>query len=330
MTLHAPLLAQNGTYDARALRQLVDLQHGFGVVGDGDLKVTQRGAGANMSVDVAAGRAIIPNSTATRGNYLCRSDAVTNVAIAAAPTAPNSRIDLIVARVYDTEYGDGSDTWEIVRVAGTPATSPVPPALPAGSIYLAQVTVGSDVASITNAAIGDLRYYATAVTYSDNAPLLATAGQLLVRTTGQIVARTGFDWISTPMSSQFKAGVTAIGSTALTATSSAYGTTTLTQPPGSVHVFADATGAFGTGSSNGVCEFIVEISIDGGSTWTAGPTVTEIAETNVTPRSIHATHLRSNVSPSGTVCARVMARRTTAQAVTVSAASVRCWTTPAS
>src|SRR4051812_21268268 len=67
-----------------------------------DLAVSQRGAGANMSVDVAIGRALyqITNSHLTPSKtykVYHDSDAVENVLIAAAD-ATNPRIDIIVMK----------------------------------------------------------------------------------------------------------------------------------------------------------------------------------------------------------------------------------------
>lgn len=68
--------------------------------------------------------------------------------IAAAPSAPNDRIDLIVV---DCVTGVAS------VVAGTPATSPAAPALPAGKMQIAQVSVPNGTSAISNANITDLR-----------------------------------------------------------------------------------------------------------------------------------------------------------------------------
>jgi hypothetical protein len=331
MAYLTPLFQQNGSYPASEIRALIsEAFPGTGVVGSGDLKVTQRGAGANMSVDVEPGRCVIENSTSSRGRYLCSSTTTVNVAISAAPSAGNSRIDLVLAAVSDTEYGDGADTWAVFVLAGTPGSSPSAPSTPAGAIVLARVLVGAEVATITNANITDYRSYAAAVTYTDRTPTDAVDGQVLVDADGIVTVRSDGAWVPQVSTAQFPAGVTTIGSTALTATTTAYGTTTLTQPPGPVNVMADFSGSFVCGSStNGVIEAIVEISLNGGSTWTAGPTITDLSENTLLPRSISASHLRANVTPSGTVKARVMMRRTTATAVTISTSHVRCYVTPA-
>lgn len=162
MTLYTPYLleAVTGdtaiTYHAQAFRQLVGALVPFsGVVGANDLTVSQRAAGANMSVDVAAGQCFIKGgSVANQGTYQCLSDAVTNVAI-----SPNSsgstRTDLIVAQIYDKQADGGTQyAWNIIALAGTTTT-------PTSAIPLAQVAVANAATSITTANITDVRQRAS-------------------------------------------------------------------------------------------------------------------------------------------------------------------------
>ena len=194
MTLYAPLHAQNLTYSATLDRQLIDsLYSQGGIVLHTDLAVTQRGAGANMSVDVSSGHVVVTGTDAAgQGKYLCWSDATTNVVIATAPTAGNSRIDLIVAQVRDADQNGGANNdWVIAAVTGTPATTgtQAAPAAPASSFVLAQIAVGPSVTSIVNANIADLRtptilgkannpsgriYAVTGTMSTTNAPLFLT------------------------------------------------------------------------------------------------------------------------------------------------------------
>lgn len=156
MTLHRPVAMQNAGLSAFDLRQVTDFAHGPGVGAAGDLKVTQRGAGANMSVDVAAGRGVIPGPS---GSYVVTSDDVENLAIAAAPGAGNGRIDLVVARARDEQaMGVGADNdWVLEVITGTPGASPTVPATPAYATPLARVTLTDATSSITNAIITDAR-----------------------------------------------------------------------------------------------------------------------------------------------------------------------------
>lgn len=120
------------------------------------LSVAQRGAGANMSVDVGSGIAQVPAPTAGHGGWYVENDATLNVAIAAAH-ATLARIDVVIARVADPQYHVGGDGLAAIKViTGTPAGSPVAPTPPTSDgayIVLAQVAVGAAVTSITNANI---------------------------------------------------------------------------------------------------------------------------------------------------------------------------------
>lgn len=149
-------------------------QHGLqeGVYDAGDFDVTQRGAGANMSVDVAAGGAWVQgDDTARQGFYHLVNDATVNVAVSAAhATLP--RVDQVVARVYDSSVAGGSDTPAVEVIAGTATsgaqcTDPAAAnyrtgaaALPNGCVRLADVQVDAAVASIVNAKIYDRRPWA--------------------------------------------------------------------------------------------------------------------------------------------------------------------------
>lgn len=165
MAAQNPPLALQGAGDggilhpAKLFRQLVkDLAGGAsGVFHTGDLAVAQNGT-PNMSVNVAAGSAVIAGTaTADQGSYYAYNDATVNLAIAAAD-ATNPRIDIVVAKVVDT--ATDSDTWSLAMVTGTPAASPTPPSAPANSITLAQVAVAANATSIVNANITDKRGFA--------------------------------------------------------------------------------------------------------------------------------------------------------------------------
>jgi hypothetical protein len=113
-------------------------------------------AGSGMTVNVAAGQVAVPTANAT-GTLICTSDAVEPVALAAAP-GTNSRIDLVVcqARGNDLDGGANND-FIFAPVTGTVAASPVAPAVPANSVALAQIAVGTGVAAIVAGNITDAR-----------------------------------------------------------------------------------------------------------------------------------------------------------------------------
>lgn len=150
-----------GTYALDLRRALFAQWRGQGVTDGGALDVTQRGAGANMSVDVAGGIAMIADGNLLPGLYPFVNDATANLTVSAAdPT--DDRIDIVVARVYDTERSDGSDEKVFEIIEGTPDATPAAPATPARCLLLAEINVAAAATSITNAAITEKRVWAEA------------------------------------------------------------------------------------------------------------------------------------------------------------------------
>lgn len=128
-----------------------------GVARSYDLSVVQRGAGANMSVDIGRGGCLVGGTvSADQGEYFVYNDATVNVVISAA-NVTNPRIDVIGVRVQDQEHGDGSDSATIAVVTGTPAGSPAVPTLPANFLTLAHVAVAANASSIVTGNITDKR-----------------------------------------------------------------------------------------------------------------------------------------------------------------------------
>lgn len=142
-----------------------------GVGGPTHLEVTQRAAGANFSVDVAAGfAAITGDDTTNQGVYICQNTAVVNVPV---PTAPpsGSEIHRIVAWVKDPLHeGSFSDyEWTIECLDDTGSGTP---AQPDSAITLALVTVTSSTANITGNEINNQRSTAAVLSQSSNLRML--------------------------------------------------------------------------------------------------------------------------------------------------------------
>lgn len=156
-----PLWMQNASYGAVRDRELVATLWSPGVRGPTNLLVAPRAAGANLSVDVAAGQCVIAGTdTPTQMAYLARNAAGINLPINGPPPAGQTRIDRIVARVYDTAVIGGSvNGWTIEVVEGTAAVSPAPPAVPASALALARVSVPAGLAAVAAANITDDRVY---------------------------------------------------------------------------------------------------------------------------------------------------------------------------
>lgn len=156
------------------------------------LNATQRGAGANMSVDVQIGDALIPRSDATYA-HPAWADAIYNQAITTADVS-NPRRDIVVMYIdyaQTPSTGVSNNTNGVVKiavVAGTPAGSPSDPSDPTiqsavGSgnpfIKLARVRVAAGATSITNSVIDDLRTFATPVMGNAGAPGQLVNGQIV-------------------------------------------------------------------------------------------------------------------------------------------------------
>ena len=128
-----------------------------GVVNASDFTVAQRAAGANMSVDVAAGYAWIRGTeSAHQGAYHVYNDGTVNLSVAASD-ATNPRIDLVIAKVQDAFYSGATRTASVTIVTGTPAASPTDPTLPANALVLARVRVPATSTSVVTANITDVR-----------------------------------------------------------------------------------------------------------------------------------------------------------------------------
>lgn len=153
-----PSWLQNGTHPAENDRLTATgvLWKSAGVADYAALRVSQS-ATPGMSVQVAAGHAIIAGSqSSNQGFYIAYNDAAATVAIATADPSL-SRIDRICVVVQDSYYSGSNNQVIFQAVTGTPNAVPVPPAAPANSVTLALVTVGSGASSIVDANIVDSR-----------------------------------------------------------------------------------------------------------------------------------------------------------------------------
>lgn len=174
MALEIPRFLQTKQYSAKALRAaFLDGPLQAGVYGAADLKVAQRAAGANMSVEVPVGAAWVRGSnTARQGLYNVYNDATVNPAISANASG-NPRVDQIILRVYDSVDGAAAQdlaTIEVITGTGTAGAQITNPAaanyragaaaLPSSSLLLADVLVANGAASIVTANIVDRRPWA--------------------------------------------------------------------------------------------------------------------------------------------------------------------------
>jgi hypothetical protein len=167
-----------------------------GVIPNGGLNAlwtTAQGT-PNMTVNVATGQAVVQGSTTTtQGPYVYTLDSAKTVTIAAAhATLP--RIDLVAIRVRDSNVSGSGLDGDIVPIAGTAASSPVTPGLPAdGASYLTLATV-SVPAAATSIATGQITNQWTWTTTAGGCLLVETKTKLDAVTTlpmGQL----GYVWV---------------------------------------------------------------------------------------------------------------------------------------
>jgi len=165
VTNHRPLFMQpaggdpDNTYTGTEMRALFAAAYPYqGVIrmAPGAYLVAQRGAGANLSVDVAAGYAVVTgDDVAGQGNYLCWSDATYNLAMPAAPGS-GTRFHRVGLRVKDKLANGTWTTYEFIPdvVQDTGAGFP---AEPASFITLAQASITAGQVSYQTAQLTDLR-----------------------------------------------------------------------------------------------------------------------------------------------------------------------------
>jgi hypothetical protein len=162
MTLRTPpSWLQNGSHPAENDRLTTQaLWATTGIIKSDSLAVTQNSP-AGLTILVSSGWAAIVGTTqANMGTYVGYNDATVVLSITTAdPTNP--RIDRVCLTVNDAYYTGALNNAVLQVVAGTPAGSPVAPALPANSISLATVAVGAGATAITNANITDTRVLVT-------------------------------------------------------------------------------------------------------------------------------------------------------------------------
>lgn len=160
MTVREVVHLQNNGADADDVRRFMATLSGDaeGIIEAGDLVVTEKSGTPNMSVDVAAGRALILGTQNTlQGTYFVENDAVVNLAVTAAdPTNP--RKDLVVVEVRDSFYTGGApDDGRLAIVTGLAASPALRPALPENSLELNEIDVAAGATSIVNAKLNESR-----------------------------------------------------------------------------------------------------------------------------------------------------------------------------
>jgi hypothetical protein len=158
--LEAPLYIQGASYPGSADRSLIRLLSNGAAIGTpADLAVTANGT-PNMSVNVAAGHAVVPRSGGSFGDaYTAENQSSPqNLTIAAAdPTNP--RYDWIIVKIYDAAYSGSLNKGTLEVVTGVASATPARPTIAAGTSYvlLAELYVTAGKTSIVSGDITDKR-----------------------------------------------------------------------------------------------------------------------------------------------------------------------------
>jgi hypothetical protein len=110
-----------------------------------------------MNIQLGQGVAAVPDVRAVGGAYLCASDAPESVTLPQAPPALTDRIDLVIVRPRDSAFGGSDNDWIFDVEAGAPGANPIVPAVPLGTIPIAQQRVVGGSAFIAAANLVDRR-----------------------------------------------------------------------------------------------------------------------------------------------------------------------------
>ena len=156
--------------------------------------VTQRAAGANLSVDIAANVALVRvqgDSVTNQGMYtVAPHSAVINEVITAAD-GTHPRIDQVIVEVKDHHHDSGGSNIARTRVlAGTPTSGATldnrtgAAALPSSAVRLADVLVAASDTAISTSEIRDRRPWARGASWAYK----RTAGDYAVTSNGTYVA----------------------------------------------------------------------------------------------------------------------------------------------
>ncbi len=112
----------------------------------------------SMNVQVQSGVGVIPGTEANlQGGYAFVNDSTVVLPVDAADPSED-RVDLVVARIRDSQYSGGTDNVTLEIVKGTPATTPVFATLPPNCLPLAGIYVGVGHTDIWDIDIVDRRW----------------------------------------------------------------------------------------------------------------------------------------------------------------------------
>lgn len=154
------------------------------------VQAVQVTAGTGLTVAVSAGYCSVPSVTTGQGTYIFGLLTSGTLTVAANSTG-STRTDYVLANVQD--LGSPSSFAQVEYVTGTTS----PPAIPASSIILAQVSLPNGASAVVPADITDLRTYVAPpgcvvpFTSTGTAPAMSPLQMGFNQATGQLVQGTG-------------------------------------------------------------------------------------------------------------------------------------------
>lgn len=161
MEINPPSYLEDGCYTAQQDRLILStLICGAGVKNAGgvgtDLRVGSTST-APLTILVGSGSGFVQGDViANQGMYHVVNDSQITLTLDP-PDLTDTRIDMVVARVYDSQYLGSEDRWALEVVTGDPSPSPALPDLPPNSLPLAAVTVDPGLVNTSPGIIQDLR-----------------------------------------------------------------------------------------------------------------------------------------------------------------------------
>ena len=166
MTLRRPAYMQASgadtvfAYSTQEFREVLPLLvDGEGVQNYQSFRVHQRAAGANFTVEVEPGTAIVQgDSVADQGMYLIKNTSVASVTVPAPPGA-GTRTHRVIVQIRDKAH-DGAlpaNTYDYTLTLQEDTGSGTP-ALPNSALALCTISVAAGTASITDSLITNVRF----------------------------------------------------------------------------------------------------------------------------------------------------------------------------
>lgn len=146
-----------GGSDDRSLIKAMYGQRGL-LFDPNGFKLTQRGAGANYSVDIAPGAAVIGgDSVSNQGSFLVVSSGTVNLPTPSAP-ASGTRVHRVCAEILDKQSAGSAYGWQFHLQEDTGSGTP---GIPASALDIGRVYISAGQGSVTNTNMSNVTKWAS-------------------------------------------------------------------------------------------------------------------------------------------------------------------------